>query len=311
MKILIVILLIPVVVLVVAFVIFTIYRVKKRPGKTKNNGSEDTKKLVANETKKEIPLKKEAPKTKESSGSFRKFLKLIGGITLALIALYAVGLGIRYFFSAIGDKGSIFSQTSVTNLSHGVPADIALRVIAECESGGKQFEADGKTPTKNKGIPEKGVEPSSAFGKYQFLESHREPAKKLGFDLNTETGQDGYARYRYSQTATKDWEFDEEYGGGKACWEPKLRTYTWGGGEAVAITVVAPTEGWSDSIPTPYAPRRWELEGFGKKYRVLWNGEDEEDFPQAQRVEKRDKIIYNFRFKSRELEPVNIVVKFF
>ena len=172
----------------------------------------------------------------------------------------------------------------------------------------------------DKGIPQKNIPPSSAFGKYQFMEMHREPAKKLAlefptinYDLDTEEGQDNYARYRYSKTGTRDWEFDEQYGGGKTCWEPKLRAYTWGGGEVVAITVRAPVDGWSDEIPTPYAPRRWELEGFGKKYRVFWNGEKEgEDFPQAERVEKtKNKIIYNFRLQSLETEPVNIIVKFF
>ncbi|MFZ2763516.1 MAG: hypothetical protein WAX80_00545, partial [Minisyncoccia bacterium] len=99
-------------------------------------------------------------------------------------------------------------------------ADLVLPIIADCESGdngkpgtARQFEADGVTPYKNR-------EGSSAFGKYQFLESHREPALALGYDLDTEQGQDDYSRHLYNGPGrTGPWEHDPR---SVACWEPKL-----------------------------------------------------------------------------------------
>ena len=258
-----------------------------------------------------IPEKDEDGKDQSAKRGIARNLAMIilVGVVLTLIVISWRANVSNLKERLASDQPSIHSKTT-TNSSHSAPAEVALRLIAECESGGKQFEEDGKTPLKNNGIPSKGIKPSSAFGKYQFLEMHREPAKKLGFDLDTEEGQDSYAKHLYAESGTKHWEFDEQYGGGKACWEPKLRAWTWGG-EMVSIVVKAPIDGWSDVIPNPYAPRHAEFEGFGKKYKVLWNGEEEEDFPQGKEVKKTGKIIYNFRFKSTETEPVNIVVKFF
>jgi hypothetical protein len=165
----------------------------------------------------------------------------------------ASGIGFLIFFGFVTtitinyqkNGGSWFGGSSAPNKTPAVssmsfddaPMEIALREICMCESGCRQFESDGKTPFKNRGIPQKGIKPSDAFGKYQFLESHREPAKKLGFELNTEAGQDGYARYRYSQTRTKDWEYDEQYGGGRACWGPKLLALGYGKADSQAYTV--------------------------------------------------------------------------
>lgn len=237
------------------------------------------------------------------------------GVALAVGILTIAGDKIQTYWEKRSTEGGVGSRTYATNLSHSVPMEVALRVIAECESGGKQFEPDGKTPLKNKGIPDKGIKPSGAFGKYQFLESHREPALKLGFDLNTEDGQDNYARYRYSQTGTKDWEFDEQYGGGRVCWEPKLRAYTWGGGEAVTITVVAPIDKWSDLIPLPRTGDRGgktTIDEGRKKISIKWNDEIEEEVPRPEGVaQKNPPVVYSFRVKSRETEPVNVIVKFF
>ncbi len=118
-----------------------------------------------------------------------------------------------------------FEMLSLEELTKQLPQDTVLKAIAECESGGKQFEEDGVTPLKNKGIPKKGIKPTSAFGKYQFLEIHREKAKEVlgpDPDLNREEDQDAYAKWLLAKEGTKHWEHDEKYGGGKACWGPKL-----------------------------------------------------------------------------------------
>jgi len=203
------------------------------------------------------------------------------------------------------ENGGI-SQTA-TNLSHGAPLEIARMAICECESGGKQFEPDGITPLKNKGVPSEGIPPSSAFGKYQFLESHRQPALALGFDLNTEEGQDRYFEYRYNLNGTKDWEADPR---SVACWEPKLKGFTWAGGEAIAYVVDAPTNTWGRVVPIPYAPKKWELNGFGRKYKALWNGTIEEDLPRPPgAVSKQPSMVYTFRLKSEEPELAKITYK--
>jgi len=182
-------------------------------------------------------------------------------VVAAILALIIITALFRKT-ATLNDSANI-SKNQTFGLSD-VSMEVALPIIAECESGGRQFEEDGKTPYKNRGIPEKGIEPSTAFGKYQFLESHREPAKKLGFDLNTEEGQDGYARYRYSQTGTKDWEFDEQYGGGRACWGPKLASLKFRQG-AYDLTVSTPIGSPSGEIPVPLG------------YEVRW-GESEDSF---------------------------------
>lgn len=239
--------------------------------------------------------------TKESNPTASKMASIIA-LVLVLGLATTAWQQIQVKLDKSKAESGILSRTSTTNLSHGVPMEIALRVIAECESGTKQFGTDGK--------PIKNMERSGAFGKYQFLESHREPAKKLGFDLDTEEGQEKYARYRYGISQTKDWEADPR---SSACWEPKLRAYTWGGGEAVVIVVLAPVDKMTDPpIPTPYAPKKWELNGFGKKYKVLWNREVEEDLPRAKGAEsKQPTIVYDFQLQSREREAAPITVKFF
>ena len=100
-----------------------------------------------------------------------------------------------------------------------LPADVALPIIAGCESGdgtpgsGRQFEADGVTPLRNR-------EGSSAIGKYQIMASlHEERAKGLGYDIRTKEGNEAYARYLYAESDTLHWEADPR---SKACWEPKL-----------------------------------------------------------------------------------------
>ena len=193
-------------------------------------------------------------------------------------------------------------------MSHGVPIEIALPIIADCESGGgvpgaaHHFGPDGK-PLRNK-------EGSSAIGKYQILASdHEEKAKKMGFDIQTEEGNESYAKYLYTnEGGTKHWEADPR---SVTCWEPKLRAYTWGG-EAVSFVILAPVNRYGENYNTP----KWghtSIDGLGnKKYRVLWNNEIEEDFPRAEGIPlKNPKTVSCFRLKSRESETTPIIVKFF
>ena len=116
----------------------------------------------------------------------------------------------------------------------GVPLDAAAFAISQCESGGRQFETDDKTPLKNR-------EGSSASGKYQFIEAHRKGAKDLGFNLDTEEGQDGYARYRLLRFGLKDWQADPR---SKTCIEEKLTSMGFRGGFDLSVvsSLSAPME---------------------------------------------------------------------
>lgn len=112
------------------------------------------------------------------------------------------------------------------------PGEIAMWAVGGCESGNRQFERDGITPLRNR--PRPGQKPSSAAGKYQFIKAHWKPALDLGFRLETEIGQDGYFLYRYRRYGFQDWMFDSQYGGGPACWGPKLTALGYNMGEILA-----------------------------------------------------------------------------
>lgn len=187
--------------------------------------------------------------------------KWILAMVFAVIAVMVWKANGDYWMFKLASKGVRHTQIAVPDK---VPVEIVMRAICECESGCKQFEPDGVTPLKNKGVPGKGIKPSSAFGKYQFLESHREPALKLGFNLNTEAGQDGYTKYRIERYGTKDWEFDEDLGGGRACWEPKLAVLGVGK-ESFVLTVEAPASSVSQKVVVP------------RGFKVNW-GESESAF---------------------------------
>lgn len=166
----------------------------------------DEEKKEEEPKKAEKEIKKDAEKKTKESGKTSFAGKLVRiFVTLLFVGAIAM-LGINLWQRA-SESASRPTGKTISNLSPEETMEMVLWVICKYESGCRQFESDGKTPLKNKGIPEEGVPPSSAFGKYQFLESHREPAKKLGFDLNTEAGQDGYARWLWQNDGrTKHWE---------------------------------------------------------------------------------------------------------
>lgn len=89
-----------------------------------------------------------------------------------------------------------------------LPADVALPIIAECESGGRQFDDDGNVIAN----PE-----SSAVGKYQILEKlHQEELKKLGLDPRIERDNEQFARILYEREGTRPWNKS------RGCWSTKL-----------------------------------------------------------------------------------------
>lgn len=134
---------------------------------------------------------------------------------LVLLVLISMGIGTYSAYTRWAGKTPSQPQTPetpapvVTSIDN-LPAKIVLPIIAECESGGQQFEADG-------GVTPKQTAGSSAIGKYQILEdTHKEELEKLGLDVRTEEGNEEFARILYNREGFGPWEAS------RACWELEL-----------------------------------------------------------------------------------------
>lgn len=248
--------------------------------------------------------------TKKTNPVALTFSKIIGGIVGLILAtciwdFMTKGVDVR--FPSFGTSRNSSSNTRV-------PLEVARRVVCECESGCRQFEEDGKTPLKNKGIPSKGIKPSDAFGKHQFREMHREPASKLGFDLNTEEGQDRYFAYLYEKEDFGPWDHDEQFGGGRACWGPKLMAL-----------------GYSPDTKVPPSSRKEEAASKDGEWspvvhndlrfkKVRWHPNQKEGC--EIRVDEDDQKVFGcgemlegtvpktFSFRHKEKEPMTVEVRF-
>ena len=160
-------------------------------------------------------VRREAPTT----GIYRRFRFSRPAVVIPLILVGIYGPITYFALRSNNEERGRPPARSASLLQLPVPAEVALPIIAGCESGdrtpgsGRQFEADGKTPLRNR-------EGSSAIGKYQIMASrHEARARSLGFDIQTEEGNEGYARYLYAESGTFHWEADPR---SRACWEPLL-----------------------------------------------------------------------------------------
>ncbi len=185
---------------------------------------------------------------------------------LVVILLLAVGVGAYKMWADRSRVGS--SDLTSSRLS----AEIALPVIAQCESGGRQFEADGKTPLRNR-------EGSSAIGKYQIMASlHEERAKRLGYDIRTEAGNEAFAYFLYAESGTQHWEADPR---SRACWEPRLLAR----GRSTPLPTTHPTTDTTFIVKVQpgqpaevVMPPNWMIVWWGNKARftshAVWRGSD-------------------------------------
>lgn len=86
-----------------------------------------------------------------------------------------------------------------------------MRKIAECESRGRQFDEDGNVL--------RGELHPADIGKYQINSAvWKEEAKKLGYDLLTEEGNEQFALELYRRYDTLPWESS------KSCWGKTAKT---------------------------------------------------------------------------------------
>ena len=171
---------------------------------------------------------------------------------IALAVITQIYYGVPEWYAA--RQGSVVAPANAGASAGLLPADVVLPIIAQCESRGRQFDDEGNLITNPT---------SSAVGKYQIMASlHEERAKKMGFDIRTEEGNEQYARVLYAESGTKHWESDLK---SRKCWEPELVALGYRGSNTFPTTKVGT---WTLNL-TPETPavvsvppgHKWELVG--------------------------------------------------
>ena len=261
---------------------------------------------------------------KEPNSTARKLAYFIAVLLVA--GLLTSAWKVAKKLNSAEQKTGITSRTRVDNYSHSVPIEIALAIIADHESGngtpgsGKQFLAGTTTPIRN---PQNAGPGKGAVGKWQINLSDPAVVEELKL-LEAEMKKDGRlkedekldvegnenhnraaAEYLFGKYRTNPWNASRDR------WEPKLRAYTWGGGE-VSLIIMAPVGKPSDSIPNAQAPRSIDYSGGGKKYFIIWNGKIKEELPRPEGAEIRmPPVVDFFQFEAIGNEPVPITLKIY
>lgn len=190
---------------------------------------------------------------------------------LWILLLVAIGIGAYEKYGYFFQPKAPATSSSLPRL----PAEVALPIIAECESKGRQFNSDGSIVTNN------NTDGTIDRGKWQINSRHDERVKRLGIDILTEEGNEKFARILYAENYLRDWEASRH------CWEPKLMAL----GHVPGLSPSSPT---STPIPTtdttfvvtvrPSQPAEvnmppgWMIVWWGDKSRftshAIWRGED-------------------------------------
>lgn len=84
----------------------------------------------------------------------------------------------------------------------GGPQVVLMTRIAQCESGGTQFNPDGSVVKSH----------TADYGMYQINKTHIKEALSHGWDIMTVEGNTNEAMYLYSLHGTRDWSAS------KKCW---------------------------------------------------------------------------------------------
>lgn len=147
---------------------------------------------------------------REKDGKFAGgFWKRVGNFINRCIRFAALWLArMAIFAAAVGIVASFIASSTVTaQVPQVVTVEAKAAVmdrIADCESGnGKPGSA---TQFKN-GQVVINVNTNGTYdqGKYQINSIHNAAATKLGFNLATEEGNTGFAKWMYANLGTGDW----------------------------------------------------------------------------------------------------------
>lgn len=126
-------------------------------------------------------------------------------LTIAVLAGIGIAVGAAYGFTRpveaqVEYKDKVVLVTQPENIAP------VLERIAKCESGGSQFKNGQVVINLNKNG-------TYDQGKYQINSIHNADATKHGFNLSTEEGNEGYAKYMYLNLGTGDWASSQ------TCWK--------------------------------------------------------------------------------------------
>lgn len=104
-------------------------------------------------------------------------------------------------------NSSVYRSPSPTlSASSSEPLSGELRRICECESGLSQFDESGNVLRGRLNPQDVGICQIN-------LSYHQAAAESLGFDLFTEAGNIGYAKWLYARAGSQPWIWS------KACWQ--------------------------------------------------------------------------------------------
>ena len=164
------------------------------------------------------------------------------------LLLVAIGIGVygyipwsSYWPAGVARVGGgLRSSSSLSRL----PAEVALPIIAQCESGGRQLNQDGSVVTN------KNKDGTIDRGKWQINSRHDAEAKRRSIDLTTEEGNRQFAVILYTRNDLLDWEASRH------CWEPKLLAL--GRTPTATMLVLRSEKPAAISVPPGH---RWDLVG--------------------------------------------------
>jgi len=117
--------------------------------------------------------------------------------------------------SFLSSKTSAYQSPTPMKMGR-LPADLALPIVAQCESDGEQFDKKGNVKTN--------VNPNGTIdrGKWQINSGHDEELEGLPhINIETEAGNEAFARILYERNELDDWQASRH------CWESKLLELGW------------------------------------------------------------------------------------
>lgn len=124
---------------------------------------------------------------------------------IARMAIFAIAVGVVASYFATSTVTAQVSEPQVITVETEMPI---LHKIAACESSGQQFK-DGQVLIH--------VNSNGTYdqGEYQINSIHNADATKRGFNLATQEGNEGYAKWMFTNLGSGDW------ASSSSCWHNK------------------------------------------------------------------------------------------